>query len=279
MLRGAMNQHTRLAPVPLPEHGPAQRPLSAEQAKLEHVARRPQGLQRRVIRNGIAVVGGSIVASLLLTHFTFMFFGDADYTGTMIAAFLIPLFVAGIAYGWIALLTIRLDQSNAALDHLAHCDPLTGIANRRRAMATLDRWTTGQQRSGQCCLAVADIDFFKGINDRFGHDVGDAGIVHVAHMLGSLAPAPWLVARIGGEEFLLAAPDACPDEFAARIEELRAAIADTPLITNAGPHGLTVSFGVARWEPGEPITRPMSRADKALYRAKQQGRNRVELAA
>jgi diguanylate cyclase (GGDEF)-like protein len=274
-----MNQHTRLAPAPKPEHVSAVRPVSAEQAKLENVARRQQGLQRRVIRNGIAVVGGSIIASLLLTHLSFTFFGDADYTGTMIAAFLIPLLVAGTAYGWIALLTMRLDQSNAALDHLAHCDPLTGIANRRRAMTTLDSWTTGEQRTGQCCLAIADIDLFKRINDRFGHDVGDAGIVHVAHMLGSLAPAPWLVARIGGEEFLIAAPDACPDDFANRIEELRAAIADTPLITNAGPHELTVSFGMAQWEPGEPITRLMSRADKALYRAKQAGRNRVEMAA
>jgi diguanylate cyclase (GGDEF)-like protein len=253
--------------------------MSAEQAKLDTVARRPHGLPRSIIRNGIFVVSGSIIASLLLTHFTFIVFGDVDYTGTMIAAFLIPLFVAGTAYGWIALLTIRLDQSNAALDHLAHCDPLTGIANRRRAMATLDRWASDGQGADQCCLAIADIDFFKRINDRFGHDVGDAGIVHVAHMLGGLAPAPWLVARIGGEEFLLASRDACPDEFVAQIEELRAAIADTPLITNAGPHGLTVSFGLAQWELEEPITRLMSRADKALYRAKQTGRNRVELAA
>jgi diguanylate cyclase (GGDEF)-like protein len=125
---------------------------------------------------------------------------------------------------------------------------------------------------------MVDIDFFKRVNDRLGHDGGDASLVHFAAMLTKLLPEDWLIARIGGEEFLIAAAASDFAGFAARIEGVRVAVADTPLITPAGPYSLTASFGLAERRGGEAIDRLITRADSALYAAKQAGRNRTERA-
>jgi diguanylate cyclase (GGDEF)-like protein len=245
---------------------PADGPASAASA----------AVRARLLRTGLMVVGGSVLASTGLTHLSFTWFGDAEYVGTMVLAVLIPLIVAPLAFGWIAALTLRLERSRADLERLALQDPLTGLANRRAALQRLAVWT---QQPGELMLALADLDHFKRVNDRLGHDGGDASLVHFAAMLRKLAPADWLIARIGGEEFLLAARSVDPADFAARIEAIRTAIAITPLITPAGPWHLTASFGIAARTPDESASRIITRADTALYAAKQAGRNRSERAA
>lgn len=227
-------------------------------------------------RKGALVVGGSVFASTAFAHLSFSFFGDIDYASTMLASALIPLVVASLAFSWIASLTLRLEASRAELERLAHQDALTGLANRREALKRLGAWTEG---SAPISLALADLDHFKRVNDRLGHDGGDASLVHFAAMLRKLVPADWLIARIGGEEFLLAARGLDPADFAARIEAVRTAIALTPLITPAGPWHLTASFGIAARLGHEGADRLITRADTALYAAKQGGRNRTERAA
>jgi diguanylate cyclase (GGDEF)-like protein len=222
------------------------------------------------------VVGGSVFASTCFAHLSFTLFGTVDYAGTMFFAALIPLVVASLAFGWIASLTLSLDASRRELERLALQDPLTGLSNRRAAMAQLAAWS---ESGGEIALAIADIDYFKRVNDRLGHDGGDASLVHFAAMLRRMLPAGWLVARVGGEEFLIAAPTPDFPTFAARIEALRVAVADTPLITPAGPYCLTASFGLAKRTDAEAADRLITRADLALYAAKQGGRNRVEKAA
>ncbi len=241
--------------------------------------RAPAALRRQLRRTGLWVVGGSVLASACFAHLSFVLFGTVDYTGTMIAAIIIPLIVASLAFGWIASLTLRLDTSRRELERLANQDTLTGLANRRAVMARLAEWAAVERWPDPVCLAIADIDFFKRVNDRLGHDGGDASLVHFAAMLRRMLPESWLVARIGGEEFLIAAPAADFPAFAARIEAVRVAIADTPLITPAGPYQLTASFGLAARRPHETPDRLITRADTALYAAKQAGRNRVEKAA
>lgn len=233
-------------------------------------------LRRQLWRTGALVVGGSVLASACFAHLSFVFFGEIDYAGTMVFSVLIPLVVASLAFAWIASLTLKLDRSRAALDRLAHLDVLTGIANRRAALQCLEAW--GGEPGG-LVLAIADLDHFKRVNDRLGHEGGDASLTHLAGVLRRLVPADWLVARIGGEEFLLAARDVDPENFAARIDAVRTAVAITPLITSAGPWHLTASFGIAARQDGETPERLMARADKALYAAKQGGRNRIERAA
>jgi diguanylate cyclase (GGDEF)-like protein len=256
------------------------RSINSARTSLDSAERHCAKVRARIIRNGVLVVGGSILASLLFVELSFEFAGDVEYEGSMLFALLIPLVVASAAYGWIAALTLRLERSNAALDRLAHTDPLTGLANRRAAMATLAEWTHQQPGSqGRWSVAIADIDDFKCINDRYGHDAGDAALSHVATMLEGLAGKGWLVARIGGEEFLLAAPaPTSADRFAEQIEAMREGLAATALITPAGPHTITASFGLAEWHADEPLERLLARADRALYLAKETGRNRIEVA-
>lgn len=236
----------------------------------------PDALRRRLRRTGAVVVGGSVLASASFAHVSFTLFGTIDYAGTMFFAVLIPLIVASLAYGWIASLTMKLETSRKALERLALSDPLTGLSNRRAAMDRLAEWGA---RASPVTLAMADIDFFKRVNDRLGHDGGDASLVHFAAMMRRMVPADWLVARIGGEEFLIAAQTADFADFSARIEALRSAVADTPLITPAGPYRLTASFGLADRRAAEAPDRLITRADRALYAAKQAGRNRIEKAA
>lgn len=236
----------------------------------------PPALRRRLLRTGLVVVGGSVFASACFAHLSFVLFGTIDYAGTMIAATIIPLVVASLAFAWIASLTLRLDASARELGRMAHQDPLTGLANRRAALSRLERWAA---QPDNIALAIADIDFFKRVNDRLGHAGGDASLVHFAGMLTSLLPKDWLIARIGGEEFLIAAPAADFATFAAQIEALRGAVAATPLITPAGPYQLTASFGLAERQSSEAPDRLITRADTALYAAKQAGRNRTERAA
>lgn len=238
--------------------------------------RAPDALRRDLWRTGGIVVGGSILATLVFVHIALTQFGDIVYLDAMIAAVAIPLVVATSAYAWIAKLTLKLDASRRELERLALEDPLTGLSNRRAAMNRLAQWSAQAQ---PVTLAMADIDFFKRVNDRLGHDGGDASLVHFAAMMRRMVPADWLVARIGGEEFLIAAQTPDFAAFSARIEALRVAVADTPLITPAGPYRLTASFGLAERRRDEAPDRLITRADMALYAAKQAGRNRIEKAA
>jgi diguanylate cyclase (GGDEF)-like protein len=233
-------------------------------------------LRRRLRRTGVIVVGGSMLASMAFAHISFSLFGQVEYSRAMLFAALIPLIIAPIAFRWIAELSLHLDASRRKLERLAHEDPLTRLANRRAAMAQLGEWSS---RSTPIALAIADIDDFKSVNDRLGHDGGDASLVHFAAMLRRMLPEGWLIARIGGEEFLIAARTADFPTFAARIEGLRVAVAETPLITPAGPWRLTSSFGLAEQTADEAPDRLITRADRALYAAKQAGRNRIERAA
>lgn len=234
-------------------------------------------LRRRLRRTGAIVVGGSILATLAFVHVAMTQFGGIVYLDAMIVAVVIPLVVASIAFRWIAVLTLKLEASRGELERLALEDPLTGLANRRAAMAQLVGWSASA--GSPISLAIADIDFFKRVNDRLGHDGGDASLVHFAAMLRRMVPEGWLVARIGGEEFLIAARTPDFAGFAERIETLRTAIAETPLITPAGPWRLTASFGLAEQAASETPDRLITRADRALYSAKQAGRNRSERAA
>lgn len=272
--RALREGHPQAAISARPKHAPHTQPATAE--------RHCRKVRARIIRNGMLVLGGSMLASVGFTEAAFHLVGSDSYIGSMTAAAMIPLLVGGPVYGWIAALTLRLEASNAALDRLAHTDALTGLANRRAAMATLEQWTTPGSPARGCSVAIIDIDDFKCINDRFGHETGDAALCHVAVMLERLAPAGWLIARIGGEEFLAAAPASAPQGqgagFAATIEAMREGLAATPLITASTPHSVTASFGLAQWQPAEALKRLLARADRALYLAKETGRNRIEVA-
>jgi two-component system cell cycle response regulator len=169
----------------------------------------------------------------------------------------------------------------AGLEAAVH-DPLTGLWNRRYAMPTLARMVEAAGRAGRRCAAMlVDIDQFKRINDGYGHAAGDAVLAGVARRLSGLAGTDALVARIGGEEFLVALPDATEATARAVADRIRAGVEAAPFALTEGVAAslkLTVSIGVAvSRREGDAADRLMAAADRALLVAKAEGRNQVTL--
>ncbi len=160
---------------------------------------------------------------------------------------------------------------------LATRDALTGLLNRRAMVEMLVRPAPRAQRGdGRMALAIIDIDFFKRINDERGHNAGDAVLHRFASLLGGGVRKGDLLARWGGEEFLLLMPGSHPREGRQALERLRALIAQADWSAQIGEHPLTFSAGVTSLIGGEDHEAAIERADQALYRAKQGGRDRIE---
>lgn len=160
----------------------------------------------------------------------------------------------------------------------AHRDPLTGIGNRAALEDHLAREVALARRHHQSLsLLVVDIDWFKQVNDRHGHTIGDAVLRSVARVTKELLRGDDLLFRFGGEEFVVLLRGTPQDGALIVAERIRAAIAAASCICEGKDIKVTVSLGVAtlREEDGDRL---FDRADHALYEAKQQGRNRVQAA-
>lgn len=169
----------------------------------------------------------------------------------------------------------ELQNQSARFKELSHRDQLTGLLNRHGMVEVIEQLFVDPERS--LSLLVMDIDHFKPLNDRHGHDVGDRILAKLGALLLSNTRQSDHVARWGGEEFVLLLPET--DEVAARAiaDKLRDLIAETAFEAQQG-HKVTVSIGAGGRRKGEAYHELFRRVDKALYRAKDQGRNRVELA-
>lgn len=154
-------------------------------------------------------------------------------------------------------------------------DALTGLPNRRAFETEAQRMVARAKRSAaRITVGIADIDFFKKVNDQYGHPVGDEVLSAVSAVLAQSARSSDFVARIGGEEFGLLFPDATPETAAAVAERMRNAVMNFPVMASIGQElKVTISIGLAPFE-GD-LSEALSRADRALYEAKNSGRNRV----
>jgi diguanylate cyclase (GGDEF)-like protein len=196
----------------------------------------------------------------------------------------------GVARNLLALMAGRMRNDNLALitsqnrslefEQAASVDALTGIHNRRWLMDAYPRAIARCDQDGQqVCLLIADIDHFKRFNDQFGHLIGDVVLRRVSRQLADGLRAQDLIARYGGEEFLILLPQAGGAQALPIAERLRELVAaNCALVTEAGVEAVAVSCGVAEMLPGESLEQLISRADAALLRAKENGRDRVELA-
>ncbi|WP_285402328.1 GGDEF domain-containing protein [Luteibacter sp. ME-Dv--P-043b] len=178
-----------------------------------------------------------------------------------------------VYFGYIAM---TAERANLSLQRQAESDPLTNLPNRRGGCQVLERFQAQVSQSVPCSIVVIDIDYFKRINDSYGHDAGDAVLVELAQRLTVMAGKREKAARWGGEEFLVILPRLSIDEAEKAAERLRLSVEMEPFII--GPHRLTVtlSLGVAEMDARDPtFDAVLARADAALYRAKRDGRNRV----
>lgn len=168
-------------------------------------------------------------------------------------------------------------QHAEELERLATTDGMTGIYNRRHFMVLADRECNRSRRYGRpLSFLMIDIDFFKSINDRFGHEVGDQMIVHLTTLACACKRDSDVLARVGGEEFALLLPETDLAQAQLVAERLRRDVAENPLIANSDRIATTISIGVAaRTEAMTGIADLMRAADQALYDAKGGGRNRV----
>ena len=173
----------------------------------------------------------------------------------------------------------NLIEAREALREQAMHDPLTQLLNRR---ATLDFLLTELNRATRdlkpLTVMMVDIDHFKSINDRFGHPAGDGVLCEVSHRLRASLRAYDIVGRFGGEEFLVVAPGCDVSPGLMRAERLREVVCSEPVIFKDLSINVTVSVGVASLPEPKPqdLEAMLAAADKALYRAKEGGRNRVE---
>jgi diguanylate cyclase (GGDEF)-like protein len=157
-------------------------------------------------------------------------------------------------------------------------DPLTGVLNRRR-FTELSLLEAGRARRHGFPFAVLmlDIDHFKRVNDRYGHPVGDQVIKALADLCSRSLRTHDLVARFGGEEFVLTLPQTDLEGAAIVAERLRRGAEQLEIATELGPLRFTISVGISISRSAAPFDQVVETADQALYRAKQGGRNRVEL--
>lgn len=164
-------------------------------------------------------------------------------------------------------------QMQEELQHLAATDTLTGLRNRRAVSAFTEMEIKRAERYGQALsLVMFDIDQFKRINDTFGHLAGDDVLIHVAKLIGERIRASEILARWGGEEFILVLPETDMESAVHLAGELRTLMQEY-VFPQVGT--VTASFGVTQYSRGDSMDSLLHRADIALYRAKESGRNRV----
>lgn len=174
----------------------------------------------------------------------------------------------------LAQVNLKLRQREAQILASSLTDPLTGVGNRRRLEQALAEVVGRAERTdGMLCAFIADLDHFKRVNDTYGHESGDKVLAAFGELLRRGTRATDVVARFGGEEFVVLMPDTCLADGVAIAERIRAAMADCRIEPLPAP--VTASFGVAALVVGEQASTLLRRADGALYEAKRTGRNRV----
>lgn len=174
------------------------------------------------------------------------------------------------AHRRIAVLTRALDETR----RLLHQDDLTPLLNRRGFRRACDRWPG--KDTAACCVMI-DLDGFKAINDRHGHPVGDAMLVHFAATLHQHMRPADVIARLGGDEFALILLNCSGDDVRHVLERLQEALAESPVPVSGGTVTLRFSAGVAERQADEALAQVLERADAALLDAKRQGKAMVSL--
>ena len=225
---------------------------------------------------GVLVAGSSVLRPERLSPFT---------EGLLIVPLVIVLLQVSLLAGYLSRLRTNLRERNAELrsalarlNELAVRDGLTGAYNRRYLMDAVSSEINRAQRAGsRFSVAIVDIDHFKAINDRHGHQAGDAALKRVVAVMRTSLREADSFGRWGGEEFLMLLPDTPAAGAAVTAERVRRCLSSITLPEIAADLHVTASIGIAEWRPDESLNRVIARADQALYRAKGAGRDAVEI--
>lgn len=220
-------------------------------------------------------------ALILLPNFVMILSGASERVLVNANCFLVVGSLISLVYGLRLHRQLRTTYDlEQHLERLASIDSLTGLPNRRSFFERSAIEVERNRRYGvPLALVMVDIDHFKRINDRYGHETGDRALVAVAEVLKSGLRQADFAARLGGEEFCLLLPETPPDAAQDVAERLRLALATAPVAVGEEALTITASFGVANLGlTADSLEDCLARADAALYHAKAGGRNRVEVA-
>lgn len=187
-------------------------------------------------------------------------------TVAMVMALLIALLLIGLLF--------RFRADRRRFRRLSERDGLTGLLNHRRFHHRADAALQQSRSAGRpCTLIAADVDLFKQVNDRYGHQAGDAVLIYLGRLLTDVFPSPCIVGRVGGEEFAVFLPGENRLQARQRVENLRRRL--EPVAAGEARIEITLSFGVAEARREGRLERLRLRADDALYRAKRSGRDQL----
>jgi diguanylate cyclase (GGDEF)-like protein len=222
----------------------------------------------------------SLVFSVVVTYLVTAGTNPALFWPGVQIAVAIPLIVAPICAFMVGNAMRKVVLLHDRLEALALTDALTGLNNRRAFMAAAERESERSQRQGTpLAMLVVDLDFFKRINDTFGHAAGDSVLVAASEaMRNSVRQALDVIGRMGGEEFAMLLPGADPEQAWILAERVLENVARAEVSTEHGPVRVTASVGLAALGRNESYASAYRRADAALYEAKARGRNQVAVA-
>ncbi|GGG93019.1 GGDEF domain-containing protein [Silvibacterium dinghuense] len=218
------------------------------------------------------------IVEMARVYVAFVLHGDPDVTTPRLQVISVVIYIANVSLLPLTFLWMMQARTEDHLLHQSIIDPLTGVLNRRGLDQALSRELARSQRFGYpLTLAILDLDYFKAVNDRHGHAVGDAILHGVAGFLVQRIRQTDTLARLGGEEFLLMLPHVDLLASGNLVEQICRSLREWPSFTPDGEHRITASFGVASTSAQRPLTAEqlLREADIALYQAKAEGRDRV----
>lgn len=216
------------------------------------------------------------VSGTILAHFLA---GRAIEAVSVYTSMVLSIVLTAPIFGFLMVKILELRRANEQLHYFATFDFLTGARNRRSFMEEVEIRLLEKQRSATCpesALLVVDVDHFKVINDRYGHQTGDLALVRIADTLRANLREGDLFGRLGGEEFGIYLDNITPSAAIGLAERCRESINECPFTPNGEDHTLSISIGVAIANMNEDFTSLFSQADHRLYSAKEHGRNRIE---
>lgn len=240
------------------------------------------GLQIRTKRDIRIVTGSIALLAVILSELAvaaLYLLGGVDafhFDNALLFAAIVPFLISVPITAYMTRQSLYLYLAQQQLQHLADTDPLTGLPNRRSFFRTAETLLASAARQGQpCTLLVIDADYFKNLNDSYGHAVGDRALVKIAEVLREKFRDNDLLCRVGGEEFAVMLTGIDAQTALPMAERVVNAVADSPLTEDKAIIEYSVSCGIADTSSSYVLPELFKNADDAMYQAKAQGRNRV----
>lgn len=235
---------------------------------------------RSSVLRAVIITGVAVILTIFATIWNTAELPDDVRMRAFFVACILPIAVAAPTLGYIARQDLRNYRLMREVTRLALTDELTGLANRRAFMGKAEARLMAQNGChGQTAAMIIDIDYFKRVNDEYGHDTGDIVLKCVAGQISRALPDASLVARFGGEEFVALVDFDQPTDLHQKVEYLRRAVATAPCWASGQRVLVTISIGVSITKAEDTVSAVLSRADTALYTAKNSGRNQFAIAA